>query len=155
MKSHNISKPPSAKQFKGATFVKPKRRIMRVNIVKQQASNGVKAVPIRNHTHTIVPVEKLAVSRFSKPAKTVAKRTPHNLFIYPVDHGKRIDYCYLWSSGCGQKAAKRFCQMHGYHGVKQFAIDAEIGRLTPTVVIGSKRVCSGNYCDGFKFIECA
>jgi len=75
-------------------------------------------------------------------------------FYNPMVNGYRVDICYNWGRNCGQIAANQFCQIQGYQRAIGFEQDADIGARTPTLVVGDNKLCSQNFCDGFKHIDC-
>lgn len=66
----------------------------------------------------------------------------------------RVDWCRSWGANCGEPAADAFCQRMGYREAAEFAIDADIGAVTPTVVMDGGQVCADEPCDGFAYIAC-
>lgn len=86
------------------------------------------------------------------------KRTPtpptRLVFKNPMVKQYRLDWCYRWAADCGQGAADAFCRSKGLRRAKAFEQDPDIGRRSPTYVLGTGQVCDEGFCDGFKFIEC-
>lgn len=72
----------------------------------------------------------------------------------PKVGGNRLDWCYGWSSGCGQQAADAYCKKRGFNKATAFDQDADIGDASPTRVISTGQVCDAPDCDGFSFIKC-
>jgi hypothetical protein len=75
-------------------------------------------------------------------------------FQSPVYRGYRLDWCLRWAEGCGQEAADAWCRLKGYQYAVRFEIDEDIGGITPTKIIGTGQMCTEDFCDGFKSIEC-
>lgn len=77
------------------------------------------------------------------------------IFSYPrARNGRRVDWCAVWGNQCGRAAAQSFCRSHGFANVTSFSIDRDIGELDPTYVASADRVCSAQFCDGFREIIC-
>lgn len=72
----------------------------------------------------------------------------------PKFHGMRLDLCVDWGVGCGQPAAKKYCQMKGWATVHSYIVANNIGAYAPTRLIGTSAVCDQDFCDGFKQIVC-
>ncbi len=75
-------------------------------------------------------------------------------FTRPRIGGMRLDWCRRFGSQCGRPAANAFCRSRGYRYAVSYAKANNIGRWTPTRVIGSGAVCAADYCDGFRYITC-
>ncbi len=78
-------------------------------------------------------------------------------FNNPVISGYRLDWCLHWSAQCGKPAADTWCRRKmgkagGYALKWKEAVD--IGTSSPTMVMGDKKVCSQQFCDGFEWINC-
>ena len=75
-------------------------------------------------------------------------------FNYPSWNGYRLDWCSQFENGCGQQAAKLYCQKRGYSQLVNFAIQNQLNVQTMTV--GSNAICNPQYhrCDGFSYITC-
>ena len=76
-------------------------------------------------------------------------------FTKPTYKGNRLAWCKDWGSGCGKGAANAYCASLGLGDVTDFKIDEDIGRKSPTRMIGNNQTCNKPYCDGFKFISCS
>ncbi len=72
-------------------------------------------------------------------------------WLQPKVGGVRLDWCYSWQKGCGQKAADAFCEAVGYAFSDGFLQEKNVSK---TRVISSKQVCDGN-CDSFAVISCS
>jgi hypothetical protein len=72
----------------------------------------------------------------------------------PKINGSRLDYCFNWGEGCGELAAKKFCQREGWAYASEFSIAHNIGSTTPTRLLGTGAVCDQGFCDGFEAITC-
>ena len=59
-------------------------------------------------------------------------------FYAPRIGGVRLDWCRYW----------------GFRRAISFSKAVDVGRWEPTRVIGSGRICSGSFCDGFRRITC-
>lgn len=66
----------------------------------------------------------------------------------------RLDWCFNWGTKCGRAAADAYCKENGYTEASEFDQDPDIGRETPTWVLGEQKVCDQDSCDGFKSITC-
>jgi hypothetical protein len=75
-------------------------------------------------------------------------------FTNPKIGKNRLDYCFSWQEGCGQKAADAFCVSKDYKKASDFTIAQGIGANTPTRTIGDNSVCDSAGCDGFMSITC-
>jgi len=75
-------------------------------------------------------------------------------FTKPMNGKNRLDYCFAWQDGCGQKAADAFCEKMGFANASDFTIAQGIGANSPTRTIGDGSVCDNNGCDGFMSITC-
>lgn len=71
-------------------------------------------------------------------------------FDYPTRRGAVVDWCASWATDCGWGGAHLFCQQRGFPQATSWDIFFP-GR---TYVIGSRRLCEGNFCHGFLFVEC-
>jgi hypothetical protein len=72
----------------------------------------------------------------------------------PKFKGMRLDLCVDWGVGCGQPAAKKYCQLKGWATVDSYVVANNIGADNPTRLIGTSAVCDQDFCDGFKQIVC-
>ncbi len=75
-------------------------------------------------------------------------------FLAPRIGGVRLDWCRFWARQCGAPAANAFCRARGYRRAVAYRKAVDVGRWEPTRVIGSGRICSGSFCDGFRRITC-
>ena len=71
-----------------------------------------------------------------------------------IPQGIRVDWCRFVGTDCGEGAANAFCGMYGFQRALSFEIENDIGASSPTYVIGSNKLCTGQTCDGFRFIVC-
>jgi len=71
-----------------------------------------------------------------------------------VPKGFRVDWCHFFGRECGEAAATAFCRMNGFQRAISFEIENDIGAASPTYVIGDDKLCTGQTCDGFRFIVC-
>ena len=79
------------------------------------------------------------------PAATLRRFEP------PLVQGLVADQCESWSTNCGDGGAKAFCRLRGYERVAKW----EHSKPGRTWVIGSARDCTGEFCTGYRFVECA
>ena len=77
------------------------------------------------------------------------------VYVKPKFKGMRLDLCVDWGVGCGQPAAEKFCQSHGWSKATSYAVAHDIGAYAPTRLIGTSAVCDQDFCDGFKKIVCS
>ncbi|WP_456324772.1 PAN domain-containing protein [Desulfonauticus submarinus] len=77
------------------------------------------------------------------------------VFNSPSISGYRLDWCKVWGSLCGKPAADEFCKQRGFNNAIRWEIDPDIGLHSPTKIIGTGETCQQEFCDGFKYIECA
>ncbi len=106
--------------------------------------------------------QKLATARPPQPQSSPPAR--RNAFAKPRVHPRylgesnasapRLDWCLNWGQDCGKPAADRFCRDMGFSRAAAWRQDTNIGHRTPTYVIGSRRLCSQRFCDGFDYIRC-
>ena len=115
-----------ADEFKGKSVRKP------ANTGKVQAA-GVQ-------TLVAAPAKK------QKPKPKISRR-----FNKP---GFQLDWCLYYGKQCGRAAADYYCKAMGYQRAKSFAIAKDIGKQHPTFVIGDRKVCREQFCDGFAYINC-
>jgi hypothetical protein len=68
-----------------------------------------------------------------------------------------VDYCSYWSRDCGQPAADLFCRkVHGVHAhATGWSLDANIGHVERTYIIGDRKYCTQDFCGGFGQITCS
>ena len=79
----------------------------------------------------------------------------NHTFNAPQQGGKRLDWCYNWSQGCGAQAATAWCQAQGYSGgAIGFSQAPNIGAAQPTRLIGTGAICDQGFCSGFAQITC-
>jgi hypothetical protein len=76
------------------------------------------------------------------------------VYLKPKFKGMRLDLCVDWGVGCGQPAAKKFCQSKGWATAQNYTVANNIGDYAPTRLIGTGAVCDQDFCDGFKAIRC-
>ena len=84
-----------------------------------------------------------------------AAHAENQAFANPKVSGDRLDLCLNWGSGCGQPAAEKFCQSHGWSKATSYAVAHDFGAYAPTRLIGTSAVCDQDFCDGFKQIACS
>jgi hypothetical protein len=103
----------------------------------------------------------ICVSVAVAPAREIPKQMQKDpLYVEPpiveLQDGRsyRLDWCLNWGTKCGQEAADAYCNENGYSQAAEFEQDVDIGRETPTWVLGEQKVCDQDSCDGFKFITC-
>ena len=84
-----------------------------------------------------------------KPASRYYYRSMR--FDLPRFEGSRVDWCYDKEKGCGQRAAYSFCRRMGYSKAAAYQHQPHV---PVTRTIGSKRLCMGKVCQGFRYITC-
>jgi len=62
----------------------------------------------------------------------------------------RLDQCFTLGKNCGQAAADKYCEIHGYQKAKGF----ETEKASPTQTLVGQR-CTGSVCVAFKSITCS
>ena len=62
----------------------------------------------------------------------------------------RLDQCFTLGKNCGQTAANKYCEIHGYQKAKAF----ETEKASPTQTMVGQR-CTGSVCVAFKSITCS
>ena len=87
-----------------------------------------------------------AASAQPPPAAPGARR-----FEPPLVQGLPADQCESWSTNCGDGGAKAFCRLRGYERLVRW----EHSKPGRTWVIGSARDCVGDFCTGYRYVECA
>lgn len=85
------------------------------------------------------------------PAKAAPPAAALRRFEPPTVQGLVADQCESWSTNCGDGGAKAFCRLRGYERVAKW----EHSKPGRTWVIGSARDCTGDFCTGYRFVECA
>jgi len=78
-------------------------------------------------------------------------------FNNPTIEGYRLDWCLRWGTQCGKSAADAWCsrkmgKADGY--AKKWKQAVDIGASFPTYVMGDKKICNQQFCDGFQWITC-
>ncbi len=71
-------------------------------------------------------------------------------FINPKWKGHIVDNCVTWATTCDGGGAQNFCRLKGY----KKALKWKHNRPGTTYVIGSNKVCRGNFCVGYSSITC-
>ena len=71
-------------------------------------------------------------------------------FDNPRIEGAIVDWCSTWAQNCGAGGANLYCQRRGYSQAVNW------GTFNPgrTWVIGSDRLCEGDFCVGFSHVTC-
>jgi hypothetical protein len=64
----------------------------------------------------------------------------------------RLDWCLTWGGGCGEPAARAFCELTGHDQLEGFEKDPNIGK---TLVLDDNRICRQRFCDSFTYIACS
>jgi len=70
----------------------------------------------------------------------------------PKYQGTRISRCLKKDTGCGQKAADKFCQLAGYRSAGNYERWRDSG---PTIRLGNMQRCNKHSCDALKNIQCS
>ncbi|NIA67092.1 hypothetical protein HBA54_00635 [Pelagibius litoralis] len=93
-----------------------------------------------------------------QPAVTAPQRVPsgpqEETFRFPVHQVYRLNFCLDNDQGCGDPAARTWCQNKGFSSAARWSQEENIGALYPTVFIGSGTICDKFLCDGFEEITC-
>lgn len=74
----------------------------------------------------------------------------HN-FLQPKYHGKRLNYCMLGESGCGDVVAQKYCHILGFKRADKYIKAHNVGL---TNYIDGNWQCKGWKCNGFSQIRC-
>ena len=76
-----------------------------------------------------------------------------NILYDPEEHGRALDGCYKWETGCGESAADAFC---GYSSALEYQNVEEEEIETMTIGIGDHAVCDPYWhdCSRFSYITC-
>jgi len=98
----------------------------------------------RIHFYSYLPL--LILLLLSINTSQASQRTFHN----PKVQGHVVDNCKTWATNCGGGGAELFCRSKGYRKV----INWKHYRPGSTYVMGSNRVCKGNFCVGYSSITC-
>ena len=72
-------------------------------------------------------------------------------FVYPRYEHYRVDWCYDGRRGCGRRAAFSFCRRMGYLRARHFAMQ---DKVAATMAIGNQKLCFGQHCKAFSYIDC-
>ena len=72
-------------------------------------------------------------------------------YVVPRFNHYRVDWCEDGTKHCGREAAYSFCRRMGYREVHQYRLEKHLGA---TQAIGNQKLCFGNGCSGFAFIDC-
>jgi hypothetical protein len=72
-------------------------------------------------------------------------------YVFPRFNHYRVDWCYDGHKYCGKKPAFSFCRRMGYNAVRHYKQQAAIGA---TQAIGNQKLCFGNTCKGYAYIDC-
>lgn len=84
-----------------------------------------------------------------KPPAPYYYRLRH--YVYPRFNNYRVAWCYDGQHHCGRRAAHSFCRRMGYLTAKHFLRQKQIAA---TKAIGNQKLCFGNQCEGFAYIDC-
>jgi uncharacterized C2H2 Zn-finger protein len=82
--------------------------------------------------------------------KKVTPPPMQTTFNNPRVKGHIVDNCKTWATNCDGGGAQLFCQSKGFNK----AVSWKHNRPGSTYVIGSNRVCKGNFCVGYSTITC-
>lgn len=69
---------------------------------------------------------------------------------HPTVQGAAVDWCATWATNCGQGGADLYCARRGFSGASDWAVF----RPGKTWVLGSNRHCTGQNCQGFRYVTC-
>ena len=77
-------------------------------------------------------------------------RAEDRRFNYPRINGIIVDHCVTWATNCGRGGANQYCRRRGFNRAISWS------RYKPgrTWVIGSRQVCNGSFCVGFRQVTC-
>ena len=116
---------------------------------------------VRPNDHVCVsPLTRAEAASDNRQAgNRYARNTPNpaleeKLFDKPRFFDERLDWCMSWGKDCGQPVADNFCKRRRLTGARAFEPDANIGRASPTRLMGSNQVCNQALCTGFQHIVC-
>lgn len=73
------------------------------------------------------------------------------VFNYPRFDNQRLAWCYDSTKGCGRTVAQSFCKRMGYMRTTDFS---KQDSAYATEQLGSKELCYGEKCPGFRNITC-
>lgn len=110
----------------------------------------------RNHFQWCMNVNRAAANRETRARQVQLQNCRGGngrrgrTFNNPRIRGHIVDHCSTWATNCGQGGANLFCRTQGY----QRASDFDRFRPGSTYVIGSRRVCRGRGCVGFRSVTC-
>jgi hypothetical protein len=120
-----------------------------------------KSVQPSQATGPILGVEPLADGLLATPAAKAGAFAVQasnsggtKTFAYPVQDLYRLNHCLYWQKDCGAAAAQTWCQAKGFATAVDWRIDESIGASFPTLVMGEKKICASDQCDGFRSITC-
>lgn len=118
----------------------------------QTSWHGPDTVPApRVKTPAVAPAPPLKPPEAGpRPLPATAVATSRR-FEPPSVQGLVADQCESWSTNCGDGGARAFCRLRGYERVVRW----EHSKPGRTWVIGSARDCTGDFCTGYRFVECA
>ncbi len=91
-------------------------------------------------------VYKIGAGGITPPPLPQLKRT----FVNPKWNGHIVDNCVTWATNCGGGGAHNFCRKKGYAKASKWVHN----RPGTTWVIGSNKVCRGDFCVGYGSITC-
>jgi len=97
------------------------------------------------------PAPQLKPPAPTPPPQAGAAAAGARRFEPPTVQGLVADQCESWSTNCGDGGARAFCRLRGYERVVRW----EHSKPGRTWVIGSARDCTGDFCTGYRFVECA
>lgn len=82
----------------------------------------------------------------------MAPRTAHADIIYhwPRINGISLDHCWYWTRNCGWARAHWWCRRRGHPGARAYRLT----RPGRTFVVGSRQICRGAGCVGYRYIRC-
>jgi hypothetical protein len=111
--------------------------------------------------HVCVPpiTRAEAASENRQAGNRFARNTPNTaldekIFAAPRFFDERLDWCMTWGKDCGQPVADSFCRRKRLTGARAFQAEPNIGRSSPTRLMGSNQVCNQDFCTGFQYIAC-
>ena len=101
-------------------------------------------------------IEKWAVERPESGKDSAGAITKGGTFTFerPMQGDLRLDECYEWGTGCGEKAASAWCKNKGFARAVDYPGENVGDRGLKTRLVGNQVVCDVTYCTSFIRITC-
>ena len=98
----------------------------------------------------------LPIGPYSPTAAAKSDDKPKTeIYLAPKQGKYRLAYCYSPNEGCGEKAAKAWCEAKGFKGAKEWKVQhQDHGKVKASRYIGSDGSCKTRDCDIFESITC-